>query len=69
MKWEVNGELPVVQGSIERAKDVIQSNEITMRLAEDTKASSLYTFTHEIFGDLGIVKISALRQNKTEVYG
>ncbi len=69
MRWEVNGELHVVQGSIERAKDIIQSNELTMKLAEDTKASSLYTFFHEKYGALGSVKISTLPQNKTEVYG
>jgi hypothetical protein len=69
MKWIVDGELIVVQGSIERAKDIIQHNQITVKLAEDTKASTVYEFFHEKYDTLGSIKASVLQGNKTEVYG
>ena len=69
MRWEIDGGLLEVQGCIERARDIIERNQWKVSLAEESRASASYTFTHECLGAIGSIKISVLPQNRTEVYG
>ncbi len=69
IRWEVDGDLFEVQGSVQRASEIFVNEECKFHLDEDSRSSASYTFTHEKFGSLGSIRIIVFPKNKTEVYG
>ncbi len=67
MKLEIDGELLEVQGSIERALEIIESKKWDCKRNE-TSATKEYLFSNMELGEIGKLKISILPKKKTELY-
>jgi hypothetical protein len=68
MRWEIGGSLLEIQGSIERALDIIERDGSICQRVERS-ASPEYQFTHPEMGDIGKIKLTVRPQNETELYG
>jgi hypothetical protein len=67
MRCEINGEMPEVQASIERALEIIRANNSSHTLVE-TAIAREYVFNNKKLGEIGRVKISILPERRTELY-
>lgn len=67
MRLEIEGELLEIQGSIERALEIIETNKWEY-IRNETSATKEYLFSSMWLGKIGKLKISILPKKKTELY-